>query len=97
MLIDKGNIHEKNWTSFLISDGENRVSPKPDRQTDIQIYRRTDICVYRVTSLQKSVDKNGIISGEEITKTKLFKSTSILNEFLANECQNLIKLYNSSS
>ena len=26
---------QKNWTSILISDGENRVSPKPDRQTDI--------------------------------------------------------------
>ena len=45
MLMDKVNLHEKNWTSILISDGENRENVfvflhfynlKHDGQTDGQ-------------------------------------------------------------
>ncbi len=45
MLICKTNLQENNWTSILISDGENRVPPKPDGQT----YRHTDFATKKGT------------------------------------------------
>ncbi len=72
MLIDEGNIHQKNWTYILISYVENRVSPWT-WQTYIHtyiIYRRKDISVYRVASLLKnnySVKKSSHISKGKVT------------------------------
>ncbi len=37
--MNKMNLHTKNWTSILIRGRENNVSPRPDGQTDIIIYR----------------------------------------------------------
>ena len=43
MLIDKVSLHQKYLTSILISDGENRVSPKPDEHTYIHMNVRTEV------------------------------------------------------
>ncbi len=80
MLICKTNLHKKNWTSIIISDGENRVSPKPDIHTD----RRMDISIYRVASLLK----NGLFS--EITKftEKNYLKTEITAKWSIKQTKN---------
>ncbi len=76
MTISISSEARRNQTSILIRGRENHVSPKPNEQTDRQIYRpidrqqdirtyrrtdrRTDISIYRVALLLKIIKRNKI-------------------------------------
>ncbi len=87
MLIDERNLHRKNQTCILISDGENHISPEHDIWTDICNYRvallsKNHVMYHRVVSSTRSPT---LIKFQKLCfQYILFNLSLIFNSFLGN-------------